>query len=390
MRQFNIYEEDEPTKKEAKKAVKDVKGTAVTGETRPETIDFEKGLAKKTPKKKYFGGATRPEDVDTKAAIKSHSDDIKAAGQAAVKKAQEKRDAEDKAAQQAEAYRALGRRLDEFLGAVVKVAGPALKKTGTMAAKGAKKAGQTAVKGAKELGKEAAHGAGEAMANKAMEREELNQSTQYNNAYVTTLMEAAGEGATAQERKADRERAEKDRNTRRAATKAAETKTLPTDDAAAGLMGLSIRKPKPVKDWIEYRRLGKLVIEWKAGPIAQRIEKQSPGGEGSRMSDQGDKPVSRDPLVAAETKKTVKNVDKKLSDLASPKDSEGNIVKGKEKKVKTDMKTADVVQGSMNRRRKEPQTPLPPLSKADSRALGEREREMPGDKERASRARRRG
>ena len=81
--------EDEPTKKEAQKAVKDVKSTAVEGETKPQTIEFEKSLRKKTPKKKYFGGATTPEDVDTKAAKAALEAGIKGAGKAAVKKGDE-------------------------------------------------------------------------------------------------------------------------------------------------------------------------------------------------------------------------------------------------------------------------------------------------------------
>jgi len=625
-----LVEEDEPTKKEAKKAVKDVKGTPVEGETKKETIEFEQGLAKKTPKKKYFGGATRPEDVDTKAAIKSHSDSIKAAGQAAVKKAQARRDAEDKAAERAEnqstelftrdprvdeiigdilgaagkvtktvvgaggkvvgagakvggklvgtaakipgdvagaitpkkkavlahtEYKKLGYFIAEFLSGMVsdvkgaaegiKSMSPAAKAakaaketakkglgavTGTVGAAGkavgdvAKGAGEglggaggtkekktvvvahteypesgsmvseyamlagTAVRalggtalrrgavaggrkaavggtgrkvaaGARKLGKnpeameKIAQGAEAGV--EALQRRKANKlaaeaqpeptedSTQYNNAYVRKLMEAekekstshpsstqsrlkkelgskayeklssrpndpspveaarakrkgvseamAGEGATAQERKADRERAEKDRITRREAKKAAETKTLPTDDAAAGLMGLSIRKPKPVKDWTEYHRLGKVFLEWEAGPIAKRIASQSPAGAEGRMSDTKGKKISPDPVADRETKKTAANVDKKLSDLASPKDKEGNIVKGKEKKVKANLKVKDVVQGGMNRRRAaakagksvEGSPAIPPETREQARvdALEDKRRRMaPGDK----------
>jgi len=241
-----LGEEDEPTKKEAKKAVKDVKRTPVEGETKKETIEFEQGLSKKTPKKKYFGGATRPEDVDTKAAIKSQSDSIKAAGQAAVKKSKEKRDAEDKAAEQQNA-------------------------------------------------------------------------------------------------------------------------------------------------WTEYRRIGKLFMEWEAGPIAKRIASKSSAGEEGRMSDTKGKKISPDPVADRETKKTAANVDKKLSDLASPKDKEGNIVKGKEKKVKANLKVKDVIQGGMNRRRAaakagkpvEGSPTIPPETREQARADAaedKRRRMAPGDK----------
>tara|TARA_R110001583_G_scaffold73623_6_gene204784 strand:+ start:2448 stop:3305 length:858 start_codon:yes stop_codon:yes gene_type:complete len=227
-----------------------------------ESIKKEKPA--KIPKKKYFGGATKPEDVDTKAAIESHRSGIKAAGQAAVKKAQDKRDAEDKAAQQAEAYRALGHRLDEFL---------------AMEARSPRSVRQQATQ------------------DQAKKRREEAKSEK-----PKPTLGSSQPGLAA---------------------------------AAEGLAGLSIRKPKPVKDWTEYHRMGKLFMEWEAGPTAKRIAAKSPGGEGSRMSDQGDKAVSKDPLVAAETKKTVKNVEKKLGG------------------AKTNLKTADAVQGSMNRRRGE-------------------------------------
>ena len=144
----------------------------------------------------------------------------------------------------------------------------------------------------------------------------------------------AGKGDTAEARKADRERANIDRLARRAET------PKPTR-ASKRTRGVSshgkVRKPEETQQnsWTEYHRMGKLFMEWEAGPTAKRIAAKSPGGEGSRMSDQGDKPVSRDKLVDRETKKTVANVEKKLGG------------------AKTNLKTADAVQGSMNRRRGE-------------------------------------
>jgi len=116
----------------------------------------------------------------------------------------------------------------------------------------------------------------------------------------------------------------------------------------------------------------KKLMEWKAGPIAKRIAKHSPAGEEGRMSKTKGKRISRDPVVHRETKKTQKNVDKKLG-------------------VKTNLKVKDAVQGSLNRRRArvkkgksvEGSPPIAPSTKKDSAADAARDkwrRMAPGDK----------
>ena len=310
MKHFNIYEEAEPTEKDL------------------ESIKKEKPA--KIPKKKYFGGATKPEDVDTKAAIASHKAGIKAAGKAAVKKNQDER---DKAEQQAEAYRALGLRIDEFAAALVRGAGALAKNPAVRKAVGGglKKAGGAMKKGAKIAGREAATVAGQELGARAgqigakKEEPELAHR-EYNNAYVNSLMESEKEKPTSHP-SSTQSRMKKELGSE-AYEKLSSRPNDPSPVEAA-----KARRQKQ-NAWTEYAKIGRLFMEWKPGPTAKGIDKRSPGGEGSRMSDQGDKPVSKDPLVAAETKKTVANVDKKLG-------------------TKTNMKTADVVQGSMNRRRAE-------------------------------------
>ena len=100
-----------------------------------------------------------------------------------------------------------------------------------------------------------------------------------------------------------------------------------------------------------------------AGPIARRYGK-------TRMST-AKKP--RDPVVHAGVSDAVKRLNKKLGG------------------VKTNPQLQHMVQSAILDRRKkfkEKSSWLPPLSAKDSAALGEREREMPEDKGRASRRRR--
>mgnify|MGYP005816281751 FL=1 len=115
----------------------------------------------------------------------------------------------------------------------------------------------------------------------------------------------------------------------------------------------------------------KKLMEYQVGPTAKRIEAKSPGGEGSRMSDQGDKPVSRDPVVDRETKKAQARVDKRL-------------------KTKTNLKVSDAVQLGMDARRRavkagksvEGSPPLPRETKKDAAAdaaQDKKRREAPGD-----------
>jgi len=213
-----LVEEDEPTKKEAKKAVKDVKRTAVPDETKGETIEFEQKLKKKTPKKKYFGGKSKPEDVDVPAAIAHHKAGIKAAGQEGLKKLAKER---EKAEQKDEAYRALGHRIDEILPALaagaargLALVGRGAATAGKVAAKGAKKVGSTAAKGAKKVGREAvqagAEGVATAVSDRAKKRAELKQQGLSDedleegykmNNYVKALIEGRRESQTQKARK---------------------------------------------------------------------------------------------------------------------------------------------------------------------------------------------
>ena len=64
------------------------------------------------------------------------------------------------------------------------------------------------------------------------------------------------------------------------------------------------------------------LLEFQVRPIAQNVAKRSPGGADSRMSDHGDKPVSKDPVVARQTNASVAKLDKKI---------------GKKTNVKTDV-----------------------------------------------------
>jgi hypothetical protein len=73
----------------------------------------------------------------------------------------------------------------------------------------------------------------------------------------------------------------------------------------------------------------KKLMEWEAGPTAKRIAAKAGDPEG-RVSDTGGK--IKDPLVKKEVATTQANVDKKLG-------------------VKTNLRTKDAIQGSMNRRR---------------------------------------
>ena len=101
----------------------------------------------------------------------------------------------------------------------------------------------------------------------------------------------------------------------------------------------------------------KKLMEWKAGPIARRVASQSPAGAEGRMSKTKGKKISKDPVVDRETRKTQKNVDRKLG-------------------VKTNLKVKDAVQGSLNRRRArfkkgksvEGSPPIPRETKADAKA----------------------
>jgi len=191
--------EDEPTEKEIKKAPRQVKSTPVKGETRPETIEYEKNLKKKTPKKKYFGGKSRAEDVDVPAAIKHHETGIKKKAAAAVAKASEEDEREISRRVKA------SERKDEAIGPVVAGAGRVLgglgkkilgglgKKVGTVG----KKAGRAAV----EAG---AEGVVTAASDEARKREELRQQqassktlnagSEYANAYVKALVEGEKSG----------------------------------------------------------------------------------------------------------------------------------------------------------------------------------------------------
>ena len=69
------------------------------GPTTKELDDIKKKPAK-IPRKSYFGGATKPGDVDTEAAIEAHKTDVLRAGKAAK---------EPKAENQSTAYRRIGR-----------------------------------------------------------------------------------------------------------------------------------------------------------------------------------------------------------------------------------------------------------------------------------------
>ena len=100
-----------------------------------------------------------------------------------------------------------------------------------------------------------------------------------------------------------------------------------------------------------------------AGPLARKYGK-------TRMS-KAKKP--KDPVVHAGVSDAVKRLNKKLGG------------------AKTNPQLQHMVQSALLARRKKFKgkgLDLPPLSAQDSAALGEREREMPGDKERASRRRR--
>jgi hypothetical protein len=112
----------------------------------------------------------------------------------------------------------------------------------------------------------------------------------------------------------------------------------------------------------------KKLMEWEAGPTAKRIARTA-GDEEGRVSDTGGK--IKDPLVKKEVATTQANVDKKLG-------------------VKTNLRTKDAIQGSMNRRRAavkagksvEGSAPLPRETRKDAAAdaaQDKKRREAPGD-----------
>jgi len=118
-----------------------------------------------------------------------------------------------------------------------------------------------------------------------------------------------------------------------------------------------VQEPVATQEGKIMNRYVKKLMEWKAGPIARRVASQSPAGAEGRMSKTKRKKISRDPVVDRETRKTQKNVDRKLG-------------------VKTNPKVKDAVQGSLNRRRArvkkgksvEGSPDIPRETRADARA----------------------
>ena len=143
--------------------------------TEKELEAIKKEKPAKIPKKRYFGGATNPKDVDTKAAIASHAAGIKAAGKAAVKKNQDER---DKAESKNESVAALA-------GTVLK--NPAVRKLArrAVASRGKAQAGDEGV----ATGDDAARKRKELQQQQASDNT-LNAGTEYLNSYVKKLLEA--------------------------------------------------------------------------------------------------------------------------------------------------------------------------------------------------------
>mgnify|MGYP003642612967 FL=1 len=69
---------------------------------------------------------------------------------------------------------------------------------------------------------------------------------------------------------------------------------------------------KELKESETMNKFVKKLMEWKAGPIASRIAKDSPAGAEGRMSKTKRKKISRDPVVDSDARQTQKNVDRKL------------------------------------------------------------------------------
>ena len=134
-----------------------------------------------------------------------------------------------------------------------------------------------------------------------------------------------------------------------------------------GVPGKAGRKPKPtlegdLKGSETMNKFVKKLMEWKAGPIASRIAKDSPAGAEGRMSKTKRKKISRDSVVDSDARQTQKNVDRKL-------------------RTKTNLRVKDAVQGALNRRRGK--TVIPKETKKDAKADADRDkyrRMAPGDK----------
>ena len=160
-------------------------------------------------------------------------------------------------------------------------------------------------------------------------------------------------------------------------TKAATTKAGEVGTAGAKKAGTMIKdkavdmatekaidkaKEKLVGESETMNKFVKKLMEWKAGPIASRIAKDSPAGAEGRMSKTKRKKISRDPVVDSDARKTQRNVDRKLG-------------------TKTNLRVKDAVQGALNRRRGK--TVIPKETKKDAKADADRDkyrRMAPGDK----------
>ena len=119
---------------------------------------------------------------------------------------------------------------------------------------------------------------------------------------------------------------------------------------------------KELKESETMNKFVKKLMEWKAGPIASRIAKDSPAGAEGRMSKTKRKKISRDSVVDSDARQTQKNVDRKL-------------------RTKTNLRVKDAVQGALNRRRGK--TVIPKETKKDAKADADRDkyrRMAPGDK----------